>query len=296
MRTSTIIKASPVVKLSPPLLIILIFVVASQFLVLKLSVNYQKNVGVEGTNTSLNQTQNIFHQKSLDIEETTEEKPKTPFDIIVKIASDEALAPVYILKKQFDPRTWHRLEGGLNEIDRRLLADIYTNATSLFEYGLGESTLLAAHVGVPRYSGIDTDAVWISKARDRAPGHFRFYLADIGKIRDFGNPVTPTLSKNVLNSQLAPLIVEPLPFDVYMVDGRYRVACLLASFLHSSARGGEDPTVLLHDCGRTWLQSAEKHFNVTRTAGANICVYKRKESTTDEELMEEWEKQKKDFQ
>ena len=33
-----------------------------------------------------------------------------------------------------------------------------------------------------------------------------------------------------------------------------------------------------------------------RTVGANICVYKRKELTTDEELMEEWEKQKKDFQ
>ena len=81
MRTSTIIKASSqVVKLSTPLLIILIFVVASQFLELKLSINYQKNVGVEGTNTSLNQTQNIFHQKSLDIKETTGEKPNILFE------------------------------------------------------------------------------------------------------------------------------------------------------------------------------------------------------------------------
>jgi len=281
------------VKFVTPLLLILTFVAiqyAAQFLVLKT---------INGTNTSRNQTQNIFHQDFLtltNIEETTEEKPKTPFDIIVKIAQDEALAPVYIPKNQYVPGTWHPLAGGLSNIDRDILADIYTNATSLFEYGLGESTLLAAHVGVPRYSGIDTDAVWISKARDGAPGHFRFYLADIGKIRDFGNPINPKLSKNVLNSQLAPLIMEPLPFDVYMVDGRYRVACLLASFLHSSARGGEDPTVLLHDCKREWLQLAAKHFNVTRKEGADICVYKRKESTTDEELIEEWKKHNKDFQ
>ncbi len=41
-------------------------------------------------------------------------------------------------------------EGGLVSTDRELLAGMYLNASSVFEFGLGESTHIAGYIGVPR--------------------------------------------------------------------------------------------------------------------------------------------------
>ena len=188
--------------------------------------------------------------------------------------------------------------GGLNPRDRDLLGLIYRNATSVFEYGLGESTYIANYVGVPRYAGIDSDPVWIGKAREKVAPHFRFYLGDIGPTGDWGYPKLPKLDKAVLNYQLSPLVVEPQPFDVYMVDGRWRLPCLLASFLHASARGAapHETTVLVHDCDRTAddprrrrdYKRADHLVHLVAHSGNKLCVYQRNANTTDHQLQELW--------
>jgi hypothetical protein len=63
--------------------------------------------------------------------------------------------------------------------------------------------------------------------RESVTSTYRFYLADIGPATSFGFPTSPALSKQVLNYQLLPLIIEPYAFDVYLVDGRWRLACVL---------------------------------------------------------------------
>lgn len=208
-------------------------------------------------------------------------------------------------RNDFHLETWTKGTGGLTDNDRVLLASIYANASSVFEFGLGESTKIASHVGVPRYSGIDSDAVWVSQSRDAVQSHFRFYLADIGKTGEWGNPRIPTLSKSVLDYQLAPLLVEPEAFDVYMVDGRMRLACMMASFLHASFH--EAPTnhtlVLLHDCSATAelqkklnmgtrmvYRAADHLLDLVMHSGDKLCVYRRKSSTSDEELLHVWQK------
>ena len=187
--------------------------------------------------------------------------------------------------------------GGLNSQDRHLLGLIYRNASSVFEYGLGESTYIANHVGVPRYAGIDSDPLWIAKARDKVAPHFRFYLGDIGATGDWGFPKNPKLEKSIFQYQLSPLIVEPKPFDVYMVDGRWRVPCLLASFLHASARGAlpGNVHVLLHDCelpgstrGRIEYHRANHLLQMVAHSGNKLCVYQRRPETTDQQLQELW--------
>ena len=47
------------------------------------------------------------------------------------------------------------------------------------------------------------------------------------------------LQKIHFNYQIASLIVERQPFDMYLVDGRYRVACACLSLLHAMSRGGD---------------------------------------------------------
>ena len=60
---------------------------------------------------------------------------------------------------------------------------------------------------MPRYSGVDTDAVWVGSARDGSTkidssrnketpmDHFLFQFADIGQTRIFGNPLNESLQK-----------------------------------------------------------------------------------------------------
>jgi hypothetical protein len=222
----------------------------------------------------------------------------TAFDNIV----DEAYHRIYDNftnpeRKVFDIDKWTlKTKGGLTDNDRVALAEFYRNADSVFEYGLGESTYIADHVGVPRYAGIDSDPVWVGMARDKVSSHFRFYLADIGKTEKWGFPAEE-LEKSVFQYQLAPLVAEKEPFDVYMVDGRFRFACLLASFLHASSRGGNrtHTTVLVHDCHRTKVSHLMlrrknddlKVFDVQR-AGDRVCVYRRYANTTDEQVLDLW--------
>lgn len=215
-------------------------------------------------------------------------------------------------RRDFVLSTWtNRTTGGLRDQDRVLLARLYREANSVFEYGLGESTYIANYVGVPRYAGIDSSVEWIDTTRKKVSSHFRFYYGDTGDIGDWGFPADPLLAKSAWQYQLAPLQSELEPFDVYMVDGRWRVACSLASFLHASARGARHSgtIVLIHDCFQPKqpppvlerkAEGRNYHVNddileLVEHSQARLCVYKRKENTTDDLLLERYHEHRHDF-
>jgi hypothetical protein len=205
-------------------------------------------------------------------------------------------------RTKFDVSTWKQTTtGGLVPEDREMLGRIYGNASSVFEFGLGESTYIANHVGVSRYTGIDSDPTWINMVRNNVSASYRFYFADIGMTGKWGYPKR-ALKKAAYNYQVVPLLGEPQPFDVYMVDGRFRVGCLIMSFLHassSSSRRNEEivtthhlltssPTVLVHDCRRQSYRVADHLLDLVEYSGKNLCAYKRRNGTTDEQLYEVW--------
>jgi hypothetical protein len=238
-------------------------------------------------------------------------KMTTYFDSAVQLAQSliEASVPHRgNSTKHLDLSKWTKqTDGGLLPRDRIYLSKIYGDAESVFEYGLGESTYIADHMGVPRYAGIDSDAAWVAAAREKVSDHFRFYFADIGPTVAWGYPKTTDLAKSILNYQLMPMIVEPRPFDVYMVDGRWRLPCMIVSFLHASARGADHSktTVLTHDCfvKKLWkskaredegrrrvYRSADHLLDLVDHSGQYLCVYKRKPDTTDAQLFDFWAK------
>lgn len=253
--------------------------------------------------TGAEQTKSVESAGTSSCPTTATTHGATSFDQIVDTESEKALkinANAQANRNKFDIDFWEQRSeltttGGLRREDRILLASIYSNATSVFEFGLGESTYLANHLGVPRYAGIDSDAVWVTGVRDKVSPHFRFYFADVGKTREWGRPVEGSLKKNVWDYQLAPLHSEPLPFDVYLVDGRWRMACALASFLHASARGAphEQTKVLIHDCKTKPIQReaynrGDHLLDLLQHSGHALCVFQRKPTTTDEALLELW--------
>ena len=180
--------------------------------------------------------------------------------------------------------------GGLMKSDRVLLGSIYYNAISVFEFGLGESTRIAAYVGVPRYSGIDSDPNWVVQARDEVNNaHYKFYLADIGQTGDWGHPIDEKLRKIPLNYQFQALRIEMEPFDVYLVDGRYRVACAMASFLHALSRKADiaKTRVLIHDAKRDDYQVVLEIAEVIDQSD-NFYVLRLKENVTEAQIASIW--------
>jgi len=195
-------------------------------------------------------------------------------------------------RKHFTLDGWTRGTGGLNDDDRILLGELYFKANSIFEYGLGESTYIAGRVGVPRYSGVDSDAIWVADARTNSNmSHFRFYFADIGKTQAWGYPVDETLQKIPYNYQLAPLLAETKPFDIYLVDGRYRVACMCISLLHAMKHGGDMSKIMVgvHD-----NNYEDRGYEVVQRVGTiveqtkKLWVYKLKPGITDKDIYQLW--------
>mmetsp|Transcript_22934 Transcript_22934/g.39242 ORF Transcript_22934/g.39242 Transcript_22934/m.39242 type:complete len:308 (-) Transcript_22934:31-954(-) len=243
--------------------------------------------------------------------ETHDSITRSAFDSALDKASDTSRAHEVdrTERRQFNLTTWnHKTSGGLKDLDRLKLAAIYRNASSVFEWGLGESSYIAAEVDVPRYGGVDSDAAWVSAARDKSPQHFRFHLGDIGPTGVWGRPAGGHQPKAYINYQFTPLSTEKA-FEVYMVDGRMRTACALVAFLHASARGETEeeksPIVLVHDyydnhhskdCHECRNFRWQLPFHrVTEVAdlvdhsGAMLAVFKRKAGVTDNDIKALWE-------
>ena len=123
----------------------------------------------------------------------------------------------------------------------------------------------------------------------QCPTHFRLSFADIGRTHNFGRPVQ-SLHKNQYNYVIAPLIAEQCPFDVYLVDGRFRVACGLVALLHAS-KHGYDATILMHDFTSTHEAHASykemlRVCNKVDFSGNSLVALKRMDNVTDEMIHE----------
>ena len=241
-------------------------------------------------------TNNAVEQEGIHVRgQESISSSKTPgFDHMHNHLYQIANVPVQRQRKKYsrgDIKSWG---GGLAESDRELLASLYFNSSSVFEFGLGESTRIAALVGVPRLAGVDSVSMWVEKARDGANmDHFRFSFADIGKTESFGNPVNVKLKKNPLDYQSAPLNNEMNSFDTYLVDGRYRVACACASFLHALSRGGDMSHVMVavHD----WIPARSNFFVLKdiadiRHQSENMAALVLKGNVTENDVLKLWER------
>lgn len=274
---------------------------------------FHQNANPETTTTSLVNEEELERLKSnLEIcneklsssfDKSSEEKKEqnvlpspqeSKFDDISKSLYNKAIISTSNSNKQarvpFTLKGWERGTGGLDDQDRLALGALYFNATSVFEFGLGESTYIAAHVSVPRYAGVDSDANWVADARTKVAlmnaKHFRFHFADIGETKAWGNPVE-RLAKNLYNYQIQSLASEQAAFDVYYVDGRYRVACACMSFLHALKYGANMTHVRvgIHDNERAKYHVLEQIGDVV-VRNTKLWVYKLKDGVTEDDIVQ----------
>ena len=79
----------------------------------------------------------------------------------------------------------------------------------------------------------------------------------------FGYPTDASTSPKWPFYSAGPLAAEGAPFAVYLIDGRFRVACALASLLH----GGTESLLLVHDFS-TQPGVADRGYGVLLELGA----------------------------
>jgi hypothetical protein len=119
------------------------------------------------------------------------------------------------------------------------LEQLLRGSRCYLEYGAGGSTMLASEVGVPVVLSVESDREWLSAverklARRPSASEFVSLHIDIGPVKDWGFPVADTHWKNFSNYPLfawEECIRRDLKPDLVLIDGRFRVACFIATLL-----------------------------------------------------------------
>lgn len=180
--------------------------------------------------------------------------------------------------------------GGMQPSEQDLLKRAISNASSMFEWGMGSSTMIAHYLNISRLTSVDSSQHWVQKIKTTL-GHraYKLIYADIGRVKMWGVPVDSSY-KAAWPNYSAHVDAETGSFDIYLVDGRFRVACASLALKHGHSRS----LVLVHDWKRSkyhvLLDVAEVVANIQ-----NLVVLKRRLSITDNDLLALWHRYKYDW-
>lgn len=139
------------------------------------------------------------------------------------------------------------------------------------EYGSGGSTVKASELGVPVIISVESDASWLDAVKQKVQAskavgaqHHLVHI-DIGPTKEWGFPTSDSGWRGYAKYPLEAWKLckeKNLSPDLVLVDGRFRVACCLASFLF--AKPGT--RVLIDDYGdRPLYHAVEKFISVAST-------------------------------
>lgn len=126
------------------------------------------------------------------------------------------------------------------EAEAAALHQVYAAASVILEYGSGGSTLMAAELPDKRITSVESDAAWLARMRawfvENPPASLPLmHHGDIGPTKPWGYPATndtfrrwPSYAQSVWD---LPGFAAP---DVVLIDGRFRLACLLTVALRTT--------------------------------------------------------------
>ena len=134
------------------------------------------------------------------------------------------------------------------EAEADQLRAVYAGAETILEYGSGGSTLVAAGLPDKTVFSVESDADWLAMMKDwfvqnPPKADVRLHHADIGPTGEWGHPADDShfrqWSRYPVSVWDRPDFRHP---DVVLVDGRFRVACLLTAAIRITR-----PVVALFD-------------------------------------------------
>jgi hypothetical protein len=167
----------------------------------------------------------------------------------------------------------------MSSAERELFTSLLGTSRAFLEFGCGGSTLLAIQHSLRFIASVDTDIAWIEKLKANdlvkqavASHRLHFIHVDLGPVAEWGVPSGESQIRSWPKYYTAPYLRYDWEFDLILIDGRFRVPCLLTA----ASCAPEGCQVLVHDYGlRHNYSVAEKYFDTQRTAGTLFLLKKR---------------------
>ncbi|MFH5926771.1 hypothetical protein [Roseomonas xinghualingensis] len=156
----------------------------------------------------------------------------------------------------------------MSDAEFRLFESVLRCAHSYVEFGTGGSTCLAASLVGGSIISVDSSLEWldqVAKACASRPGWTqpRLIHADIGPVGEWGRPADPATQDLWPRYHEAPWSIPGTETaDLYMVDGRFRVACALQVLL----RCRWDALLVMHDF------SSRRGYHVVRELAREVAI------------------------
>lgn len=104
------------------------------------------------------------------------------------------------------------------------------------EYGCGESTVWVLRHTNADVVSVDTSLAWLGNVKTASlSAHPRACLVhvDLGQLSDWGRPVTYQHRARIADYLAGPWTHAAAPFDLVLIDGRFRVASFLFTLLQA---------------------------------------------------------------
>ena len=129
----------------------------------------------------------------------------------------------------------HILRPEMTDAEIELFGRIIQGKKNLLEFGCGGSTVFTAMNKVPNIVSVDSDHAWIDKISNvdcikslLETGNIKFFHVDIGETTEWGYPKNDSKIREWHKYWLEIWKkINPEDVDCMLVDGRFRVACVL---------------------------------------------------------------------
>jgi protein O-GlcNAc transferase len=164
------------------------------------------------------------------------------------------------------------MEIQMSDEEVRLFTKYIQRCTCYFEFGIGGSTIHTFIKTEAKIRGIESDKEWVNRVQSEVEDD-RLVVShvDIGKTKEFGHPVSdsnkvkfPAYSMSIHSTDINP--------DFILIDGRFRVACLIQSIIFSVNRK-IDPIISLHDCQRSYYDDGIKSLRLIERVN-NLAMFR----------------------
>jgi hypothetical protein len=131
------------------------------------------------------------------------------------------------------------------------LTGLLSRTRRMVEFGAGGSTTLAVKMGVSHLVSVESDAAWIDRihaddaaARAHRDGRLSLLHADIGEVGFMGGPAQNNQRDRWPDYARLPWSqADASQLDLVLIDGRFRVACILETALRVERR----TVIAIHD-------------------------------------------------
>lgn len=185
------------------------------------------------------------------------------------------------------------MEPHMTESERELLYKYMRSARNYLEYGSGGSTVVAiAMPNIRRIHTVESDGAWIEILRNRSDvhdaieaGRLNLIHADLGPVKAWGSPTDPERMGDwpKYSGSYAMVQDEGTAYDLILVDGRFRVACVLKSL--QRLKEGAEAFVAVHDYERSAYHVVEK-FGRQVAHEERLHVFRRRQGLNETQLQQ----------